>query len=271
MVRLRGILACCALAIGLGGGADAKSWPQPVLGDDPEVNDIEVLFTFDDGPHPVTTPQVLDLLAQRKIQAVFFLIGKQVASKHKDVTGILERIVDEGHILANHTMKHTDLCRTKEDAAIADLDGGREAIERTTSLKIHWFRAPFGVRCDRLEAMLAERNLSHFHWDLDPQEWRHGNVDRTVKYVTGQLSRASGRNVLLMHDIKQVTVRALPKIFAWMDAENAKRAKSRKRKIKVLQAPSVAAERLPPALVAWLADAAAGVREMPKTIASALP
>lgn len=271
MVRPRGILACCALAFALRGGADAKGWPQPALGDDPEAQDIEVLFTFDDGPHPVTTPQVLDLLAQRKIRAVFFLIGKQVARGHKDVNAILTRIVDEGHILANHTMAHTDLCKAEEDAAVADLDGGREVIERATAMKIHWFRAPFGVRCDRLEAMLAERRISHFHWDLDPQEWRHGNVDRTVRYVTSRLSRASGRNVLLMHDIKQVTVRALPKIFEWMDEENAKRAKSRKRKIKVLQAPDLAVEQLPPALMAWLAEAAAGVREVPKTIASVLP
>lgn len=289
-MRLRGLLVCSALALGLRGGAEAKTakaakvketpeekaakapkrWPQPALGDT-ETPDIEVLFTFDDGPNPATTPQVLDILAQRKIRAVFFLIGKQVESKHKDTRAILDRIVNDGHILANHTMFHTDLCRTPTDDAIADLDGGREVIERATSMKIEWFRAPFGVRCDRLDAMLAERRISHFHWDLDPQEWRHGNVDRTVRYVTGQLSRASGRNVLLMHDIKQVTVRALPKIFEWMDAENAKRAKSRKRKIKVLQAPDLAVERLPPALVSLLEEAAAGVRELPRAVASVLP
>jgi peptidoglycan-N-acetylglucosamine deacetylase len=271
VVRPCGILACCALAVGLRGGADAaKGWPQPALGET-ESNDIEVLFTFDDGPHSVTTVQVLDLLAQRGIRAVFFLVGKQVANKHKDVQPIIDRIIDDGHIIANHTMTHSDLCKSKEDAAIADLDGGREVIERATAMKVNWFRAPFGVRCDRLDAMLAERNLSHFHWDLDPQEWRHGNVDRTVKYVTGELSRASGRNVLLMHDIKVVTVRALPKIFEWMDEENAKRAKSRKRKIKVLQAPDLAAERLPPAVLAWLVDASAGLRELPKAIAGLLP
>jgi peptidoglycan/xylan/chitin deacetylase (PgdA/CDA1 family) len=270
VVRLRGILACCALAICLRTGADARGWPQPVL-DDPGTNDIEVLFTFDDGPHPALTPQVLDLLAQRKIRAVFFLVGRQAESKHKAVPGILERIVSEGHIVANHTRTHIDLCRSKEAAAIADLDGGRDAIERATSMKVHWFRAPYGVRCARLDAMLAERALWHFHWDLDPQEWRHGNVERTVKYVAGALSRASGRNVLLLHDIQPVTVRALPKIFEWMDAENARREKSRKRKIKVLQAPDLAVERLPPALLSWLAEAAAGVGELPKTLASLLP
>lgn len=234
-------------------------------------SDVEVLFTFDDGPHPATTPAVLDLLAQRRIRAVFFVVGKQVDSKHKDVPLILQRMVQDGHILANHTMFHTDLCKTPEEAAIADLDGGREVIERAADIQISWFRAPFGVRCDRLEAMLAERNISHFHWDLDPQEWRHGNVKRTVKYVTEELARASGRTVLLMHDIKQVTVEALPKIFEWMDEENARRAKSRKRKIKILQAPDLAVERVPPALLDLLGEVAAAGRALPRAIASVLP
>src|SRR5262249_481998 len=153
------------------------------------------LFTFDDGPNPQTTPAVLDILAQHEIRAVFFLVGEQVIKPNKDVPALLARIVREGHILANHTMTHIDLGKAKEAEAIADPDGGREAIERVTAMKLSWFRAPFGVRCDQLDALLAERNLSHFHWDLDPQEWKHGDVDRTVKYVTGQLLHASGRNV----------------------------------------------------------------------------
>lgn len=269
-MRLSGVLACCALAAGLSRGADAKRWPQPALGD-AATEEVEVLFTFDDGPHPATTPAILDILAERKIRAVFFVVGKQVDSKHREVPEILNRIVREGHILANHTMFHTDLCNENEEAAIADLDGGREVIERATEMRINWFRAPFGVRCDRLEALLAERNISHFHWDLDPQEWKHGNVKQTVKYVTDQLGRATGRNVLLLHDIKQVTVEALPQIFAWIDEENARREQARQRRIRVLQAPDIAVERLPPALLAWLADAVDGARTLPQAIASVLP
>ncbi len=269
-MTLRGVLACCALAAGLSRGADARRWPQPALGD-AETSEVAVLFTVDDGPNPTTTPAILDILAQRRIRAVFFVVGKQVDSKHKEIPAILERIVREGHILANHTMFHTDLCKAPTEQAVADLDGGREVIERATAMRINWFRAPFGVRCDQLEALLAERNISHFHWDLDPQEWKHGNVKRTVKYVTEELARASGRNVLLLHDIKQVTVEALPQIFAWIDEENEKRAKASQPRIRVLQAPDIAVERLPPALVDWLAEAMAGARELPRTIASVLP
>lgn len=270
MVEIRGLLACSALALGLSGDADAKTWPQPALGEtDPD--DIQVLFTFDDGPKPDTTPAILDILAEHKIHAVFFLVGKQVVSRHEQVPAILDRIVAEGHIVANHTMWHSDLCKATEEDAVVELDLGRAVIEQALGMQLSWFRAPYGARCDQLEAMLAERELTHFHWDLDPQEWKHGSVARTVKDVTRALARATGRNVLLMHDIKLVTVVALPKILAWIDEENARRAKERRPQIKILQAPALAAEQLPQDLLAWLTDVVGEAWALPAAVASVLP
>lgn len=233
--------------------------------------DIEVLLTFDDGPNPLYTPQILDILAERKIKAIFFLVGEMAGSENKKVPPIIERILREGHVIANHTQTHQDLCRVKEEKAIRDLDDGKATIERVAGIPVAWFRAPYGVRCERLDKMLAERGIAHFHWDLDPQEWRHNNVDKTVKYVTGELARAHGRAVLLLHDIKQVTVKALPQILDWIDAENAKRSKSRKRKIRILPAPALAIERLPPGLADWFVEATHDLRHLPKSIASVLP
>src|SRR5689334_9363148 len=116
MVSRRGVLASCALMLGLRGGADASRWPQPVLGEGPP-GDVEVLLTFDDGPKPATTPAILDILAAHKIRAVFFLVGKQVLLTTQDAPGLLDRIVREGHVLANHTMWHTDLCKDDPEDA----------------------------------------------------------------------------------------------------------------------------------------------------------
>jgi chitooligosaccharide deacetylase len=278
VVSLRGVLATCALVLGLRGGADAGRWPQPVLGTAPQAalgelaqQDVEVLFTFDDGPSASTTPELLDILAQHQIRAVFFLVGKQVLRMSQDAPELLDRIVREGHILANHTMWHSDLCKDPTEEAIIDLDVGRQVIERTAAMRLAWFRAPFGVRCEQLDELLAERGLTHFHWDLDPQEWRHGSVARTVKYVTDRLARATGRNVLLMHDIKPVTVVALPKILQWIADENARRAETGKPRIRVLQAPDVAVERIPPDVRDVLDEALDGARALPRLIASVLP
>ena len=251
--------------------AAAKGWPTPAAGESAS-GDIEIVFTFDDGPSPKTTPQVLDILAAHHIKAVFFLVGEMVASENKAVPKIIQRMLREGHVLANHTMRHKDLCRAKDEAAaIADLDNGHAAIERVAGIDVQWFRAPYGVRCERMDRLLAERKIKHFHWDLDPQEWKHGNVQKTVAYVTKEISRAGGRAVLLMHDIKPVTVKALPEILAWITDENARREKSRKSKIRILQAPSLAAEQLPTGWLAWLDDATAGARGLRGRLARVLP
>ena len=250
--------------------AAAKGWPTPAAGESAS-GGPEILFTFDDGPNPKTTPLVLDTLAKRHIRAVFFLVGEMVENRNPKVAAVIQRMLREGHVIATHTMKHKDLCRVREADAIRDLDEGKAIVEQVAGVPTAWFRVPFGVRCDRLEKMLAERHLTHFHWDLDPQEWKHGNPTRTVKYVTGELARSYGRNVLLMHDIKQATVKALPQILDWIDAENAKREKSRKKPIRIVQAPALAIEQLPKGLGAWLVDATARARALPDAIASVLP
>jgi len=256
--------------VALAGAATAKGWSTPAAGESAS-GEVELVLTFDDGPNPVTTPQVLDILKAHNLKAIFFLVGEMVESRDKRVPKILERMLAEGHVIANHTQRHKDLCRVKEDKAIEDLDKGKETIERVTHFELAWLRLPFGVRCDRVDQMLADRKLKHFHWDLDPQEWKHGDLDKTVNYVTKELTRAGGRAVLLLHDIKQVTVKALPEILKWIDEENARREKSRKMKIRILQAPALAAEQLPKGLVVWLAGATEGVRTLPAVIASILP
>jgi chitooligosaccharide deacetylase len=80
--------------------ASAKGWSVPAAGESAS-GDIEVLLTFDDGPNPTTTPQVLDILAARKIKALFFLVGEMAGSENKKIPPIIERILREGHVIAN--------------------------------------------------------------------------------------------------------------------------------------------------------------------------
>lgn len=258
------------IALASAGGAAAKSWPTPAAGDSAS-GGPEVLFTFDDGPNPKTTPLVLDALARHHVRAVFFMVGEMAENPSPRVRAVIARVLREGHVIATHTMKHHDLCRVSEAAAARDLDDGKAAVEAAAGVPTAWFRVPFGARCARLERLLEDRGLAHFHWDLDPQEWKHGDAARAVRYVTGELGRAHGRNVLLMHDIKRATVVALPQILDWIEAENARREKAHKRPIRIVGAPALAIERLPRGLAAWLGDATAGARALPGAIARVLP
>jgi chitooligosaccharide deacetylase len=232
--------------------------------------DPELIFTFDDGPNKDLTPLVLDTLAKHHIQAVFFLVGEMAAQPQ--APAILERMLREGHILANHTMTHQDLCRVKDpERATQEIDNGKTAIEKAAGTRLWWFRAPYGVRCDRLDQMLGERSITHFHWDIDPQEWKHGNKKKTVEYVTKQIGRMTGRNVLLMHDIKKATVEALPEILEFIEAENARRKETRRRRIRIIQPWELAVERLPAGTLEWLGALTPSHKDLAAAIASVLP
>jgi peptidoglycan/xylan/chitin deacetylase (PgdA/CDA1 family) len=248
-----------------------KGWPSPAAG--PTMSgDPELVFTFDDGPNPKTTPIVLDALAKHHIHATFFLVGEMAANKH--APPIIERMLREGHIVGNHTMTHKDLCRKKvsDDEATHDIDDGKLAIEKVTGgYTTVWFRVPFGVRCERVENLLAERHLTHFHWDLDPQEWKHNNTQKAIDYVEKQVGKMTGRNVLLMHDVKTATAEALPQILDWIDAENDRRKESHQRRIRIIQSYQLAIERLPPGLADWIVDAAPDPTALAHAIGAVMP
>ena len=246
-----------------------KGWPSPAAG--PTMSgDPELIFTFDDGPNLKTTPFVLDTLKAHHIHAIFFMVGEMAANK--DAPPLIARILAEGHIIGNHTMTHQDLCRLKDDARAArEIDLGKQTIEGASGFTTAWFRTPYGVRCERVDSMLAERGLTHFHWDLDPQEWKHNNSKKAYDYVTKQLAKMTGRNVLLMHDIKKATVEALPQILDWIDQENEARKLAHKRRIRIIQSYELAEERLPPGELDWLHDLAPDPVVWARAIASVLP
>lgn len=248
----------------------AKTWPKPAAGASAS-GAPEILFTFDDGPSAVHTPKVLDILKQHRIKAVFFMVGKRAGKAHRKAPALIGRILAEGHVIANHTMTHADLCDLDEALAASEIDQGKAAIEQVAKVPMVWFRAPFGARCDQLEGQLAARGTAHMHWDLDPQEWKHSDPAETVSYVTRELEQARARNVLLLHDINPATVKALPDILAWIDGENARRIAANQRPIRILQAPELALEQLPVGLTAWAGDVVGRLRGLRADLASVLP
>lgn len=252
-------LALLALIAAFGVASPAQaSWPKPAAGPSAS-GGPEVIFTFDDGPHETRTSEILDELAKHKIQAIFFWVGYRVARNSKLLEArraVLDRAVAEGHLIGNHTINHVHLCRGDKQAAEREIDVNREIYERLTGQPQILFRAPYGDHCDRLVAMLDERGIGNTHWDLDPREWKHHSYKRTVAYVTRRLKRLNGRAVLLLHDTKAATVRALPKILDWIDKENARRKKKGKKRIRILDASDLMLERMAPGLLDWADDTA---------------
>lgn len=237
------------------GAAEADKWPGRAGGDSAS-GDPELLLTFDDGPHEKHTRLILDALDEHGHQAIFFWTGRRVLAKSRGLQqrlALLDRAVESGHLVGNHTVSHQKLCTVSKAEAEREIDENALLYEELTDLPMLLFRVPYGARCRRLDKMLEQRDLTHLHWDLDPQEFRHRSADITFKYVVSRLRRLEDgkRAVLLMHDTQPAAAKALPKILDWIERENKKRRAKGRRPIRIITASDWVAEEYELPLFAW--------------------
>lgn len=189
-----------------------------------------VALTFDDGPNPATTPKVLDILKNEGIKATFFINGNRVRGDEEKA--ILQRILAEGHILANHSQSHKDF-RTE-----LTLDEARAQIARTDEIVAEagedqrYFRFPYGSSNCATASLARDFGYTITGWHIDSADWcyaaERGGVGhchpRTFRWVPDQyrddmvgytLSQVRAKNggVLLFHDIHQNTVDKLQPVI----------------------------------------------------------
>jgi len=153
-----------------------------------------VALTFDDGPDPVDTPRLLDLLREKDVKATFFVVGQR-AEQHPE---IVRRAWDEGHLIANHTWSHQLLfCFLSPQRLRSEIDRGNECIDRICGVRTRYFRSPVGLRHPLLRSALEREGLEYV-------SWRVRSCDTIIKN-SGTLARrildhASNRDIILMHD-----------------------------------------------------------------------
>ncbi|GKY87872.1 polysaccharide deacetylase family protein [Sinisalibacter aestuarii] len=163
-----------------------------------------VALTFDDGPHPRLTPQLLDLLKARRVRATFFVIGRNVA-RYPD---IVKRMVDEGHEIGNHTWRHPVLSQLGTASVLRELDRTSEAVYRAVQRIPVTMRPPYGALSASQRAMVArEREMPTILWSVDPEDWRRPGAEVVASRIVG---RARPGAIILSHDIHAPTVRAMP-------------------------------------------------------------
>jgi peptidoglycan/xylan/chitin deacetylase (PgdA/CDA1 family) len=150
------------------------------------------LLTFDDGPSESTT-QVLDLLGEHGLKAIFFVIGFR-ANQRPD---LVERAAAEGHIVGNHTWDHVDLTGFSDDDVIAKLRQTNDAIAKILASPPTLFRAPW-LKVDARVMRLAETlGLTHMPRDVDTCDYA---PDHGVDYVASAILGASAGQIVLLHD-----------------------------------------------------------------------
>ena len=208
----------------------------------------EVMLTFDDGPDFHGTPTVLEALDRHGWKGIFFVNGRYLlGSRPEDLIrrDMVRKLAAHGHLVANHTLTHRNLCR-EPAAAEEEIDTNSEIIAYATGLRPLLFRSPYGARCRSLDQALRERDLIQVGWNLDPQEWRASDQEAVFTYVTQSLAHLRGRAILLLHDKHPAAVRALPRILDWIVAENARVAREGGIPIRVVDYSVFVPERPPP-------------------------
>lgn len=162
-----------------------------------------IALTFDDGPNPINTPVVLDLLKARQIKASFFVLGSR-ASQYPE---IVKRIVAEGHDIGNHSWNHPDLTKLKQ----ADLDHQILDTQKTLTTILgftpYLFRPPYGAMNQKV---LDTANLPIILWSDDSLDWKDHKAEDIKKVI---MSTIKPGKIILLHDIHATTVQALPTIL----------------------------------------------------------
>ncbi|SDI16896.1 Peptidoglycan/xylan/chitin deacetylase, PgdA/CDA1 family [Bradyrhizobium sp. Rc2d] len=176
------------------------------------LKDHEVVLTFDDGPLPKYSNQVLQILADECIKATFFIIGNQAKANPEGV----RKLVAAGHTVGTHSMDHPlTFDRMPIEKAEAEINGGIEwtsAAMTDPSKLAPFFRIPGLMRAEGVENHLISRGIQVWSADFPADDWRHVSSDRVYQLAIQRLE-AKGKGILLLHDIQARTVAALPKII----------------------------------------------------------
>ena len=161
-----------------------------------------VALTFDDGPQPSVGNRIMDCLAQYGGKATFFMVGERVGSYKTEV----QRMVAEGHEVANHTMNHKYLQKLGAAQIQAQVNNGNDAIQAACGVRPTLLRLPGG---NHNAAVLANAGMPMIQWNVDTLDWKTRNADKTVAAV---LNHVKDGDIILMHELYGATGDAVARI-----------------------------------------------------------
>lgn len=181
-----------------------------------------VLLTFDDGPDSEWTPPILDILKERGIKAVFFMIGANM-EKHPD---IVRRVLAEGHMIGGHSYSHPNIAQVSDERAHLELNATQRLIESITGHGSLLFRPPYNADTNphEPEELIPIRLAQSMGYvtvteDIDPEDWDEPGVAAMLARI--KAARNEGGNVILLHDAggdRHQTVEVLPQIIEYIQA-----------------------------------------------------
>lgn len=173
-----------------------------------------VYLTFDDGPHPTYTPQILDVLRTYGVKATFFQIGQNVSRN----PGLTLKAHQRGHSVQNHTWSHPDLRYVSWTTFKNQITNTDKYIKAQTGYPPRCLRPPYGAVNTQVRNRAASLNKTIRLWSVDPRDWSRPGTTTIVNRV---LNNVKSGSVILLHDgggNRSQTVAALPTILKTLKA-----------------------------------------------------
>jgi len=201
-----GLGAVAGLGLVAGGYAYAAMWPgSQIFGKaliaprNPDGEAGELALTFDDGPNPAWTPQLLDVLARYGVKATFFMVGKYGFQQ----PGLVRRIVADGHLVGNHSWSHPNLAVTAALKVDKELLRTRDTLEQISGMPIRYFRPPFGGRRPHVLRAARQLGMTPVLWNAITTDWSEPSADRIAQRLIAKIDgneRRGWATNLVLHD-----------------------------------------------------------------------
>jgi peptidoglycan/xylan/chitin deacetylase (PgdA/CDA1 family)/uncharacterized caspase-like protein len=184
-----------------------------------------VVLTFDDGPHPKYTDDILDILKRYDAPAIFFNLGRNLGTVGADGKAklgpngaVARRVLQAGHQLADHSYTHSVMARLSDDAVRTETTDTEALLDATGRQPSSLFRFPYGARTEGSLSTVEGLKLRSMMWNVDSMDWADPVPKSIAERVLSEVDRA-GRGVILFHDIQGRTVQALPLVLDQLVAD----------------------------------------------------
>jgi peptidoglycan/xylan/chitin deacetylase (PgdA/CDA1 family) len=174
-----------------------------------------VALTFDDGPHPEFTPQILAILKKYHVKATFFMVGANA----KLYPEIVKQVLAEGHAVNSHSLTHPMLTHLKDTTLNREVGQPQVIINNIIGKKPLCLRYPFGASNEHVRAVIREHGIVPVSMGFNSFDYDRPGTDKIVSWV---LKNSYSQQVILLHDgyaKREQTVAALPRIIEGIQAK----------------------------------------------------
>ena len=170
-----------------------------------------IALTFDDGPNPKTTTKILNILQKEKVLATFFVLGRS-ANNYRN---ILAKIVENGHEIGSHGWTHKKLTTISYKEIANEMKKSNQLLQQFSQQRYKLFRPPYGS----FNRQLIRLSGADFVvlWSVDPTDWKAKSEAKIVEKIMEEVGNGG---IILLHDIKKITVKTLPKIIFELKKRN---------------------------------------------------